>query len=225
MIRQVVGRKLLIVEDNNSVRKETRDYFLRRGNEVVAVATLAAAQAAIAGGQFDAVILDLILPDGEGLELFGSGPLPPVIIMTTLSDEYDMLEGFSSGAADYVVKPCPMPVLEARLSLRLLPAMDAEISACGLTLNAATRKVFYGDRQIRLTGTEFNTLKFLMEHAGEFFRTDEIYERVWQEPSLKSNAIRYHVSNLRQKLLAATGKSLIVAEYGKGYSFIDGGRS
>ncbi len=225
MIKPVIGRKLLIVEDNTGLRVKTKDYFASRGNEVVDVSTLQEAQATLAQQTFDAIILDLILPDGEGLELFSIPSLPPVIIMTTLSGEYDMLEGFSSGAADYVVKPCPMPVLEARLALRLLPSSEAKLIVSGLVLDASARRVFYGDRQIILTGTEFNILKFLMEHAGTFFRTDEIYEHIWREPSFRSTAIRYHVSNLRQKLLAATERNLIIAEYGKGYCFITGEKS
>lgn len=220
MVKPVVGRRLLIVEDNLALSRETEDYFAKRGNEVVAVSTLADAREALTEGRFDAVVLDLILPDGEGLELFDMGGLPPVIIMTTLADEYDMLEGFSLGAVDYIVKPCSAEILEARLSLRLLPSSESKLCLNGLTLDIAARTVDYRGKPIVLTGTEFNTLKFLMENAGEFFPADKIYEGIWKEPSFQSNAIRYHISNLRQKLLAATGKNLIVAEYGKGYSFI-----
>lgn len=223
MIKTVTGKKLLIVEDDDKLRNDTRLYFSKRENTVVAAATVAEARQALQNERFDAIVLDLILPDGEGLELFDIDDLPPVIIMTSLSGEYDMLEGFSSGACDYVVKPCSPEILEARLSLRIMPSAGVSLTADGLTLDTVKRQVFYGGEQLVLTGTEFNILKFLMENRGKFFTADKLYECVWQESSFRSNSIKYHISNLRQKLLAATGKNLIATGYGKGYSFISGG--
>lgn len=221
MLKGVTGRNILFVDDNESLCRAQAEYFRKRGNTAEEAATLASAKRLLSEQNFDAVILDLLLPDGEGLELFESvKKLPPVIIQTTLGNEYDVLDGFSAGAVDYVVKPCSPQLLEARLALRLLPKPEAVIRIHGLTVDVNERTVVYNGKPIPLTGSEFNILHLFLTSAGTFFTASEIYEKVWELPSLKSTSVKYHISNLRQKLLAATGKHLILTEFGKGYAFL-----
>jgi DNA-binding response OmpR family regulator len=222
MKQSVTGRKILFVEDDAALRKTQAEYFARLGNSVREAGTLREAEELLGAEPFDAVILDLILPDGKGIELFEKFNMPPVIVQTTLNDEDSVLDGFSAGAADYAVKPCSAKVLEARLSLRLLPKAEAIVSLHGITLDANERTAFCGTTNMPLTGSEFNILYFFMTHAGRFFTADEIYENVWQMPSLKSTSVKYHISNLRRKLITTTGKTLIFTEFGKGYAFAGG---
>src|SRR5699024_9240920 len=107
-------------------------------------------------------------------------------------------------------------LIEARLSLRLLPDDKGRICICGLTADAISRTAEYDGKQLSLTGSEFNILWYLMNHAGVYFDAVTLYEEVWQMPSLKTNSIKYHISNLRRKIKAASDKDLIVTEFGKG---------
>lgn len=219
----VSGRKILFVEDDETIRVEQAKYFRMRGNTIYEASCLKEAIKLLKSVSFDAVILDIVLPDGEGLDIFSLDcQLPPVLILSDLGSDYDMLEGFSAGALDYVVKPCSPKVLEARLSLRLIPKENAILSLHQLTLDTIRRTASYNHVSITLTSSEFNILLFLMKNAGVFFTAEEIYEKVWQMPSLKSTTIRYHISNLRQKLIKYTDKNLILTEFGKGYAFLAG---
>lgn len=220
----VTGRKILIVDDDDKIRTELSDHFGQRGNYVSTARNLASATELIQTNVFDAIVLDLILPDGEGLELFSMhSSLPPVVILSSLGSDADLLYGFSAGACDYVVKPCSPEVLEARIALRLLPKHDATVSRHGLTIDTNERRTVYDGKQIQLTGSEFNILYFLMTHAGVFYNATQIYENVWHAPGLKTTSIKYHISNMRQKLLQTTGKQLILTCFGKGYAFVSGG--
>ncbi len=219
-MEQVTGRKLLFVDDDDSLRTNLALYFRHRGNEVWEASTLSEARTALAAGTFDAIVLDIILPDGEGLELMEKSGLPPVIILSSLGDNADMIEGFAAGACDYAAKPCSPELLEYRLANRLLPRVQAKISCHGLTIDVGARTATFNGTPVVLTGSEFNILALLMKNAGKFFLPTEIYEKIWNAPSFGSTSIKYHISNLRQKLAAVTGSNLIVTEFGKGYSFI-----
>ena len=213
-------RKILIIEDDASIYVPICDHFRISGCYCTVARTIAEGQAKLSELQFDAIVLDILLPDGYGTELFSSGrPLPPVIILSSLNEDEDILEGLSLGAADYVIKPCSPRVLEARLSLRLLPKNKAVITSHGLTLNLNMRTVSYLGKLVKLTSSEFNILYFLMTHPGKFFTADAIYENVWKASSMQTSVVRFHITNLRKTILSTTGKNLILTEFGMGYAF------
>lgn len=218
-MKTVTGRDILIVEDNTKIAEEYAQYFRSRLNNVFTAKTLEEAEKIIAEKVLDAILLDVILPDGDGLDLLSRHEkLPPVIVVSTLGTDLDVVDGLAAGAVDYVIKPCSPEVLEARLSLRLLPKPEATICAQGITVDICERTATYGGKFIPLTGSEFNVLYFFITHIGTFFTAAQIYENVWNAPSLKTTTIKYHISNLRQKLLAVTGKNAIVTAFGKGYA-------
>ena len=172
-------------------------------------------------GNFDAVILDIILKKSIGFDLFNrfSG-LPPVIILTSLDGEESMMTGLMAGAADYVTKPCSMRLLETHVAIRLLPRADAQVFFGQFSINANTRVVKYRNTPIALTPSEFNILFFLVKHCGQYFTADEIYEQIWCAPSLHTTTIRAHLSSLRRKLKAALpAVDIIRTEFNKGYCF------
>lgn len=221
MLKPVTCRTILLVEDDISFANSLKHYFEQKGNKVFHTTNLADTKKILHQEQFDAIILDIILPDGEGTNLFTTNILlPPTIILSTLGTEHDMLEGLTAGALDYIVKPCSFELIEARLSLRLLPKKDSFLILHELKADVVQRIVQYKGDTITLTGTEFNILWFLMSHAGQFFSAAALYENVWEMPSLSSTSIKYHISNLRKKIKAFTNKDLIITEFGKGYSFI-----
>lgn len=216
----VTDRKLLFVDDDPAVLEALCPYFRTRGNTVLTATDRKGALALLAEETFDAAVLDLVLPDGNGMQLFFEATrLPPVIILSTLDGEAAMLEGFSAGAVDYVVKPCSPALLEARIALRLLPRREALLLGGGLTLNVAERTVFYREKPLALTGSEFNILCFLMKHPGIFYDAEQIYTNVWEAPSMQTTTVRYHISNLRRKIKEFTQKNLIMTKFGEGYAF------
>ncbi len=220
MVNQVRGRNLLIVDDDIELAGRFRDYFAALGNGVTIAENIEQAVKHLKTQAFDAVILDIMLPDGEGTVILSTLPnLPPVIILSVLADEANMMEGFSLGAKDYVVKPCSPELLEMRISIRLLPKPMRVFSLHGLCIDARERTLLYNGRPIRLTGSEFNILWFLMSNAGKFFTSNEIFENVWGENCLEQTSIKFHISNLRRKLIEHTDKQLIMTKFGKGYTF------
>lgn len=222
MMNKVEYKNILIVEDNDGIRASLTEYF-SAANSVTACADLASAIEAAATCKFDAVILDVILPDGSGLKLIEHLHDSPVIILSDLGNDSNMLDGFSAGATDYIVKPASPQIIEARISLRLLPDSKAEISSHGLTVNTSKRTAKYNGKMLELTSSEFNILLYLMRNAGKFRTAAEIYESIWNMPHLKTATIKVHISNLRKKMLAVSPDcaNLLIQEFNKGYAFID----
>ncbi len=219
-MQQLSDRKLLFIEDDLGLAEEIRKYF-SENNTVMIANNVKRANECIRLLNFDAIVTDIILPDGSGLDIFEKyDKLPPVIVLSNLGSDENILEGLYYGAIDYIVKPCSLKVLEAKLLLRLAPQAKAEISANGLTLNRTTRKVSYLNKPIALTSSEFNILQFLMSHPNTFYSSNELYEKIWLAQSLNTTTIRKHISSMRRKLLEATGgKEFILTDFGKGYAF------
>lgn len=134
---------------------------------------------------FDAVILDVILPDGNGLELMKirKDAAIPIIILSDLGSDENIMEGFGVGAADYIVKPASMQILETRITIRLLPKKEARIERNGLTVDSNQRTASYFGKLIPLTSSEFNILFFLITHLGKFFTSDKKYMNVFGKRS------------------------------------------
>ncbi len=219
----VSDRNLLIVEDDEVLKKEIINYFSTSNTVYTASDVDEAVEILTEKGNIDAVVLDLILKNSMGLDLFKAFPLiasPPVIILSTLGSEDTILSGLTSGAADFVVKPCSMRLLETHIAMRLLPKADAVASFGAFSVNANTRTVKYKGNPIALTPSEFNILFFLVKNRGEYFTADEIYEKIWCAPSLRTTTVRAHLSSLRRKLKAAMPSSDIIrTEFNKGYCF------
>lgn len=217
----VHGRKLLFVEDDEKLKKEMIDHFFA-ANSVFTASDVEEAVCLLKDtGDFDAVVLDLILKNSMGMDLFRTFPaLPPVIILSSLYGEDSILTGLTAGAADYVVKPCSMRLLETHIALRLLPKTDAVEAFGDFSVNANTRTVQYKNLPVQLTPSEFNILFFLVKNRGRYFTADEIYEKIWCAPSLHTTTIRAHLSSLRRKLkVAMPARDIIRTEFNKGYCF------
>lgn len=222
-MNKVMFKNILIVEDGDKLRNSLTEYFSAM-NKVTACPTLKSAISACAENEYDITLLDLILPDGNGIELLRYLRRTPVIILSDLGTDENMIDGLSAGAADYIVKPCSPQVIEAKMSLRLLPNGKANLSSGGLTLNVQSRTAVYKNTVLDFTSSEFNILTFLMQNAGVYFNANEIYEQVWKMPHLNTETIKKHLSNLRKKLLAVSDEcaALLATKFGKGYAFIGG---
>ncbi len=218
---KISGRTLLFVEDDKRTVEQLSEHF-SHDNAVIFVHTIDEAIKYLHFISFDALILDMVLPDGSGMSLLRTiKELPPTVVYSTLDTEYDIIAALKAGAIDYIVKPCSMRVLEAKVKLRLRPSKKATISSAGLVLNPMNRTARFLSATIPLTASEFNILYFLMSHSGTFFSSDEIYERIWNAKSLGTATIRKHMSSLRPKLQeACPNRDFLVNEFGHGYAFM-----
>lgn len=224
-MNKVEFKNVLIVEDGDKLRKSLTEYFSAR-NKVTACPTLKSAIAACSENEYDIVLLDLILPDGNGKELIEYLGGTPVVILSDLGTDENLIDGLTAGAADYIVKPASVALIETRMALRLLPTGKANLTRGGLTLNANSRTAVYKNRTLDLTSSEFNILMFLMQNAGNFYTANEIYEQVWKMPHLNTETIKKHLSNLRKKMLAVSDDcaALLATKFGNGYAFIGGNK-
>jgi len=219
-----MNEQILIVEDDESLAAVARDGLAHYGYHVTVVGDGATALTAVRQRQPALVVLDLMLPDLDGIEvcrrLRASGG-PPVIMLTARDAVTDKIAGLESGADDYMTKPFVLDELVARVRAvlrRHAPRTQTLLRVADLTLDVAGRRVWRGARPVELTAREFELLDCLMQHAGHVLTTATLLERVWgYDFAVESNAVKVYVAYLRQKLNAGGEPDLIQAVRGVGY--------
>lgn len=215
--------KLLLVEDDDSVREPLAEQLRKASYHVDAVAGLTAARGAIQSNTHDLLLLDWELPDGQGIDLIrelrARGVRTPVIMLTARTEVVDKIVGLEVGADDYVTKPFEIKELVARIRARLrTPVQDPGpvLKADLLEMNLDQRSVKYRGRAVELAKMEFNLLKYFVENPGRVLERDEILDHVWgMENFPNSRTVDTHVLILRQKL----SPELIETLRGVGYRF------
>ena len=215
---------MLVVEDDVEIADVVRRALDRDGYEVRLAGDGEAALEESSLFEPDAVVLDLGLPKLDGVEvcrrLRQGGDVP--ILMLTARDSLDArVEGLDSGADDYLVKPFERAELLARLRalLRRRPPRGSAFLVCGdLRLNPDTREVSRGDREIELTGREFELLEHLMRNERLVVSRDRLLEEVWDySPFTETNTVDVFVSNLRRKLESGGEPRVLHTVRGSGY--------
>ncbi|MEM9726849.1 MAG: response regulator transcription factor [Pseudomonadota bacterium] len=218
--------RILLLEDDRDMRAEVRRALEAAGFTVECVESGREAVARAVAGGHDALVLDRMLPDLDGLSVLkavrAAGVDAPVLLLTAMGAVDDRVAGLRAGADDYLTKPFAMMELQARLEalLRRPAAQEAETTLiCGdLTLDLMARTAQRGPRRIELQRMEFKLLEFLMRHAGQVVTRTMLLEGVWAlsfDP--KTNVIDVHVSRLRKKIDGADEPSLIQTVRGAGY--------
>ena len=155
----ITDRRILFVEDNPELLSEMKNWFSAKGNIIRTADSLREAKAVLDNEQPEMIVLDVVLPDGSGLDLLENLVLlPPVIILSDLGNEENILEGFSAGVVDYVVKPCSMRLLEARMRLRFPPQSENVIESGQLIVDSRRRTVLYAGKNVSLISSKFNIL-------------------------------------------------------------------
>jgi two-component system, OmpR family, response regulator MprA len=217
--------RLLIVEDEAAVRDALVRALETEGYDLVLAQDGAQALATMAHTPADAIVLDVMLPAIDGLEvarrLRAERSSVPILMLTARGAVGDRVAGLDAGADDYLVKPFALEELLARLRalLRRTTGGVDELQFDDLTLNTATREVQRGDRQIDLTVTEFNLLELLLRNPRQVLRRSLIYDRVWgYDFGPDSHALDVYVGYLRRKLEAEGEPRLIHTVRGVGYA-------
>jgi two-component system, OmpR family, response regulator QseB len=222
--------RVLLVEDHRAMREMIADHLKERGFAVDAVGRGDHALAAAGVAPMDAVILDLGLPDMDGMDVLSSlrasRPDLPAIILTARDSVDDRLLGLNSGADDYIIKPFNLLELEARLRAVLRRAGNARgttYSLGGVTFDTVTREAAAFGKSLELTRREAALLEELIRVPGQVITKDRLEERLYAlEDAGSANALEAAVSRLRRKLAAARTALQIETKWGIGYRLIAG---
>ena len=217
--------QILIVEDNQELGQTLENGIREHGWDVKHVESLHAASGELAKQNFDAVVLDRMLPDGDGLELVRQlrqqKQTTPVLVLTAKTAVEDRITGLDSGADDYLTKPFSFPELLARV--RAMKRRDnypnkIVMEVADLRLDPRERTVVRGGREIELSEMQFQLLYFLMQHVGEVVSRKMILESVWDPTSENlSNVVDVYINRLRKKIDHDFEKPLIHTLRGVGY--------
>jgi len=224
-----VNDRILIVDDDPNVVALLGVVLDREGFEVKSARTLRKAREAIAQAPFDLLVLDLNLPDGNGLDLLASLPAPrtPTILLTARGEETDRIVGMEFGADDYVVKPFSPREMLLRIRAVLRRAASGvphdktrRLKVGDLEIDEAAHLVRVGPRTVSLTPTEFRLLAILVEHAGRVFSRAQLLDILDEnDRGILERTLDRHVNNLRKKIERdPSAPEYVETVYGVGYT-------
>jgi two-component system KDP operon response regulator KdpE len=221
------ARRVLVVDDERQILRALRVILSDAGFEVVAAQTAQEALDAAALRAPDAAIVDLILPDGNGIDVCRSireWSQMPILVLSAVGEEAEKIRALDAGADDYVTKPFAPGELIARLNAALRragPAEEPSLSVDGLEVDLAGRRVRRDGQDIHLTPKEFDLLRVLVRNRGRLLthRTllGEVWGRAYEEDT---HTLRVHIANLRRKIEAdPQAPRYIRTDPGVGYRF------
>lgn len=217
--------RLLVVEDQKDLCEIIVRKLKSEGYGVDACFSGEDAEDYINGTEYDAVILDIMLPGKTGIGLLkdmrAKGDMTPVILLTALGDVEDRVAGLDSGADDYLVKPFEFEELLARIRVLIRRGNGraaGELKIGNLVMDTAGRTVRRDDREIELTAREFNILEYLLENRGRVLSRDKICNHIWNyDYDGASNVIDVYMHHLRKKIDEGQEEKLIKTIKGTGY--------
>ena len=204
--------RILIVEDEVAIADLEKDYLELSGFEVEIENDGTKGLERALHEEFDLFILDLMLPGVDGFEIckkIRETKNTPILMVSAKKDDIDKIRGLGLGADDYVTKPFNTVELQARVKSQLRRYMKlgggtvrpATIVIGGIELNDVTKEVTLDGDKVQLTRTEYDILKLLMQHPGQVFSPNEIYEKVWNDnPFRNENTVAVHIRHLREKV-------------------------
>lgn len=217
---------ILIVEDDTALGKALERGLTEQGYDCAWMRSGPKGLEQALTQKFDAVVLDLMLPDLDGLELLQEvrrqGIRTPVVVLTALGALDDRVAGLNAGADDYLVKPFEFPELVARLRAVCRRSMHVDstvLKAGPLTLDLSTRRVTRERKELDLTPTEFSLLEFLMRNAGQVVTRRMLCEHLWDTDwEGVTNVVEVHINRLRNKMDRGFDAPLVYTIRGCGYA-------
>lgn len=227
-------KKILIIDDEQDIRNIVSIYLENNDFETVKVESGYSALEIIDKEKIDLAILDVMMPDMDGITLcikIREKTNMPVIMLSAKDQDMDKVMGLTCGADDYIAKPFNPIELLARVRAQLrrfnelnpVQINSEVIKYDDFILNISTHKLMKKDEEIRLTPTEFKILKLLWTNRGIVFSTEKIFERIWGEEEFEvDNTVMVHIRNLRDKIEEDNKKpKYIKTVWGVGYKFGD----
>ena len=217
--------RILIADDEIKIRETLSDYLTAKGFDVTLAKDGEAAVYCAENESFDLIILDVLMPNKDGLEAckeIRAFTDIPILFLSALGQEEDLLKGYKFGADDYIVKPFPLSVLCEKISAMIRRHKglrdDHSIEDSGIRLDLKTRQTFIGGKEIKLPLKDFNLLLLLMQNKGTVLSRDMILSKVWGWNFDGDNrTVDTHIKRIRKALGDKAG--LIITTSGVGYSF------
>lgn len=205
---------ILVVDDDKEIVGAIEIYLKKEGYNILKAYNGNQALEKIKENEVHLIILDIMMPEKDGLETLEEirkDKSIPVILLSAKSEDYDKIGGLNSGADDYITKPFNPLELIARVNSNLrryvklgsiVEKGNDNIYQTGeLVLNDETKKVTVDGKDVKLTATEFNILKFLLQNKGKVYSIPQIYENVWNEDGFGAeNIIAVHIRHIREKI-------------------------
>jgi len=214
---------LLMVEDDIAVQANNKKILERRGYNIRQAYSLAQARHIIAKQMPKAIVLDVQLPDGTGLDFLRElrrTSNVPVLVLTALGTPDDIVRGFEAGGDDYLAKPYDLQVFLVRINalMRRAALVPDDIEVGSLRINTSASKAYLNNEDMVLQQREFLLLQQFMQQPGQILTAESLYHKVWgQEIFGQDNSLRVAISKLRQKL--ENSGYTIIALRGEGYCF------
>ena len=213
--------RILLVEDNEMIRKGLTYTLKQEHFEAVVCKNRTEAEAVIDHELFDLVILDVMLPDGSGYEICREikeyAPDTPVIFLTAKDEENDVVLGFDLGADDYVIKPFRSRELVSRIHnvLRRYNKHEQEIRVGDVRVDLLANRVFQGEEEVTLSPLEYRILILLLQNRGRTVSREQILNKIWDYAGnvVEDNTLTVYIRRIRSKL----GEELIETVKGIGY--------
>lgn len=225
----VQGARILVVDDEAHIRRSLHVSLEGRGYAVESAETGEQALAAFLNRRPDVMIVDLLLPGIDGVEVtrqVRASSSVPIIVLSAIGDECRKVQALESGADDYITKPFGMEELLARIRSLLRRAagavsMEPAFVAGGLRVNFDRREVTLDDIPVKLTPTEYDLLKYMIEHAGKVLTHRMLLQAVWGQAYVdQAQYLRVFVGQLRKKIEKSPARpSFIITDPGVGYRF------
>ncbi len=223
--------KLLIVEDDRSLSRSINDYLRMEGHICEVALTFKDSLEKASLNKYDCIILDIGLPDGNGLDLIRemkSNKLTGgILILSARSDLDDKITGLKIGADDYLTKPFHFAELSARINsiCRRNNFLGLnEISFNEIRVDTEGNQVYVNNKLLILTKKEYDLLLFFMANRNRIITKESIVEHLWGDNVILTDSFDFvytHVKNLRKKIVTAEGRNYIKCIYGFGYKFIE----
>ncbi len=227
--------KILVVEDEANICSFIETLLETNGYQALVANTCTMGLTLFASHNPDLIILDLGLPDRDGIELIRTvrqKSMTPIMVLSARTTEQDKIEALDLGANDYITKPFSTGELLARVraALRLNRYSSATagmpsgtFTAQDMTINYERRKVFVAGQEVKLTQTEYNIVAFLSEHAGRVMTYASIVKAIWGDTDCGSTKkLQVNMANIRKKMGSRPGSNnYILNELGVGYRMID----
>jgi two-component system KDP operon response regulator KdpE len=220
------GARVLVVDDEPQILRGLRVVLRNAGFLVETAATKSDALDAIATRPPEAVVLDLVLPDGSGVEVCEDvrrWSALPIIVLSAVGDEREKVRALNAGADDYITKPFGAEELTARLRAVMRRAGDGgaepAVKVGDVTIDLAARRVLRGGEEVHLTPIEFDLLRVLAAHRGKLVTHRRLLQEVWGPQYIdETHYLRVHVAHIRAKIEADPSRPrLLVTDPGVGY--------
>ncbi len=229
-------KRILIIEDDSSIAELQKDYLEVAGFEVRVCTDGLEGLSVLKENEVDLLILDIMLPGLDGLEILRSMKEDkdiPVLLVSAKKEEIDKIKGLSLGADDYITKPFSPGELVARVKAHLEnyerlkrrfregPKKSNALKIRGLKIEKDSRRVFINEREVNLAQKEFDLLVYLAQNPNRVFGREELFERIWGLDALGDSAtVTVHIGRVREKIESdPSNPQYIATVWGAGYRF------